>query len=62
MKGVQFVVDESGEETVVLIDLKIYSEVWEDSYDMALARERQGKPRFSLEEIKADLQKNRKLP
>ena len=62
MKGVQFVVDENGEKTAVLIDLKQHSELWEDFYDMALARERQDEPRFSIEEVKAEFIKDGKLP
>jgi hypothetical protein len=33
MKGVQFVVDEHGNKTAVVINLKHYSELWEDFYD-----------------------------
>lgn len=33
MNGVQFVVNEKGDRTAVLIDLKGYGEVWEDFYD-----------------------------
>jgi hypothetical protein len=62
MKGVQFVVDDSGEKTAVLIDLKQHSELWEDFYDLAIARERQDEPRFSIEEVKAEFIKDGKLP
>jgi hypothetical protein len=61
MKGIQFVVDENGEKTAVLIDLKQHSELWEDFYDMALAQERQGEPRFSIEEVKAEFIRDGKL-
>ncbi len=37
MKGVQYVVDEGGEPTAVVIDLKANSELWEDFHDRALA-------------------------
>jgi hypothetical protein len=46
----------------VLIDLKQHSELWEDFYDLAIARERQDEPRFSIEEVKAEFIKDGKLP
>ena len=32
MKGIQYVVDDSGEKTAVVIDLREYGELWEDFY------------------------------
>ena len=55
MKGIQFLVNDEGEKTAVLIDLKKYSELWEDFYDSALARERENEPRESLETVKKRL-------
>jgi hypothetical protein len=45
MKGVQFVFDDKGEKTAVVIDLKKHSELWEDFYDAALVRQREDEPR-----------------
>ena len=42
MKGVQFLVDDRGTKTAAVIDLKHYSELWEDFYDSAVARYRAG--------------------
>ena len=61
MKGVQFVVDERGKKTAVVIDLKRHSELWEDFYDAAVARERQGEPRETLEAVKKKLRRRAKL-
>src|SRR5712671_5840888 len=36
--GIQFLVDEDGEKTAVVIDLRKNSELWEDFYYRALAR------------------------
>ncbi len=55
MKGVQFVVDENGNQTAVVIDLKTHSELWEDFYDRALARRREGEPRETLASVKKRL-------
>ncbi len=51
MKGVEFVVDKEGEKKAVLIDLRRHRVIWEDFYDTLLAKEREGEPRESLEEV-----------
>ena len=55
MKGVQFVVDEKGDKTAVVINLKQHSELWEDFYDTAIAHAREDEPRESLESVKKRL-------
>ena len=57
MKGVQFLVDENGNKTAVVIDLKKHAQLWEDFHDLALARERRDEPRESLESVKKRLQR-----
>jgi len=52
VKGVEFVIDESGEKKAVLIDLKRHRAIWEDFYDTLRAREREPEPRESLEDVK----------
>lgn len=61
MKGIQFVTDETGRKTAVLIDLRKYGELWEDIYDSLLARQRAEEPRETLESVKKRLQKQGKL-
>ena len=58
MKGIQYVVDESGEKTAVLIDLKEHGTLWEDLYDALLAEQRRDEPRASLEEVKERLRQH----
>ena len=55
MKGVQFLVDDNGQKTAVVINLKRHSELWEDFYDSAVARCRDQEPRESLESVKKRL-------
>ena len=55
MKGVQFVIDEHGTKTAAVINLKYYSELWEDFYDSAVAQARKKEPRESLESVKKRL-------
>ena len=52
MKGVQFIVDESGEKKAAFIDLSKHGELWEDFYDHALAESRRNELRESLESVK----------
>jgi len=61
MKGVQFVIDEHGEKTAVVIDLKRHSDVWEDFFDVAVATSRQDEPREALAAVKRRLRRASKL-
>ena len=56
MKGIQFVVDESGNKTAVLIDLQQWGELWEDFYDVLVSKERQEESEISWEELKAEME------
>jgi hypothetical protein len=60
MKGVQFLVDERGNKTAVLIDLKKHADLWEDFYDGALAHDREDEPREPVKSVKDRLQRKGK--
>ena len=62
MKGINFVVDESGARTAVVIDLHENGPLWEDFYDHWLAQERAAEPREPLESVRARLESLGKLP
>lgn len=53
MNGIQFVIDDKGAKTAVVIDLRKHARVWEDFYDGMLASLRAKEPRESLESVKA---------
>ena len=55
MRGVQYVMDENGERTAVLIDLKKNGDLWENFCDVAISRERAQEPRESHESVKKRL-------
>jgi hypothetical protein len=55
MTGIQFVTDDKGRKTGVLIDLKKHKELWEDIADVLVSRSRQRERRIPLEKVKADL-------
>lgn len=59
MKGIEFVVDETGDRKAVLIDLAEHGELWEDFYDTLLAKERVCQPRETLAEVKKKLDTSR---
>ncbi len=55
MKGVQFVVDESGKKNAVLIDLNEFGELWEDVYDILVSQSRKDEPTIPWEELKSEM-------
>jgi len=57
MDGIQYIVSDNGDKTAVLIDLKKYKNIWEDIYDIILAKNREKEPRESLKSLKSRLQK-----
>ena len=54
MKGIQFVVDDTGKKKAVIIDLEEWGELWEDIYDIVISEERRGEPNVPWEELKAE--------
>jgi len=61
VKGIQFLVDDTGEKKAVLIDLKKYGDLWEDLYDSILVQDRQDEPRESLDVVRERLRRKGKL-
>jgi hypothetical protein len=57
MKGVRYLIDESGQKTAVLIDLKKHGEMWEDFHDRAVAEARKKEPRESIAAVKKRIAK-----
>ncbi len=61
MEGIQFVTNDKGRKTAVMIDLQKYGELWEDFYDSLTARLRANEPRETLDSVKKRLRKRGKL-
>jgi hypothetical protein len=55
MKGIQFVVDATGKQTAVLIDLSEWGDAWEDFYEGLIAEARKGDAKIPWEEFDAEL-------
>jgi PHD/YefM family antitoxin component YafN of YafNO toxin-antitoxin module len=51
----QFIVDETGAKTAVILPLEEYEEMLEDIHDLAIIAERKDEPNVSLEEIQKRL-------
>jgi hypothetical protein len=56
MKGIQFVIDDTGEKKAVLIDLSEWGEIWEDIYDVLVSQSRRDEPTIPWEELKAEME------
>jgi len=56
MKGIRFVVDDSGKKKAVLIDLEEVGELWEDIYDVLVSQSRRNEPTVPWEELKGKLE------
>ena len=57
MKGVEFVVDDSGKRKAVLIDLEQWGDLWEDFYDVLVSESRKNEPTVPWTELKAEMEK-----
>jgi hypothetical protein len=54
-KGIQFLINDSGNKTAVVLDLKHHRRLWEDMYDRLLVESRASEPRESLDQVKKRL-------
>lgn len=60
MRGIKYLVDESGERSAVMIDLRHHRTLWEDFADALVAEQRRQEPRESLEGVKKRLERVRR--
>jgi hypothetical protein len=56
MKGIEFVVDDSGKKKAVLIDLEQWGDLWEDFYDVLVSESRKNEPTLPWSELKAEME------
>lgn len=57
MKGIQFVTDDTGKQTAVLISLDEWGEIWEDIYDILVSEARKNEPTVAWEDLKAEMER-----
>jgi hypothetical protein len=55
MTGIQFVTDDKGRKTAVLIDLKTHGALWEDFWDGLISESRRPEKGIPIGKVKADL-------
>lgn len=56
MKGIQYVVDERGNKSAVLIDLSQWDDLWEDMYDVMVSQARRDETQVPWEELKTEME------
>ncbi len=56
LSGVQYLVDDSGKRTAVVISLEEWGELWEDFYDVLVSESRKDEPAVAWETLKAELE------
>ncbi|MBE9155425.1 hypothetical protein IQ265_01005 [Nodosilinea sp. LEGE 06152] len=56
MDGVQFLINEKGEKTAVLLDLEQWGDLWEDFYDILVTRSRAEEETVSWSDLTAELE------
>ncbi len=61
MTGIQYVTDETGVPTAVMLDLKEWGDLWEDFYDGIVAEQRKHEPLIPWEEVKKQLARQHEL-
>mgnify|MGYP000125131120 CR=1 FL=1 len=54
----QYVVDEKGQKTAVIIPVEEYEELLEDIHDLAIIAERRDEPTVNFEELKKKLKQD----
>jgi len=54
----QYIVDEKGEKTAVIIPVEEYEELLEDIHDLAIIADRRDEPAITFEELKKKLKKD----
>ena len=55
MKGIQYVTDEAGNRTAVIISLDEWGGIWEDIYDIIVSESRKGEPTVSWDDLRRDV-------
>ncbi|HMT10234.1 MAG TPA: hypothetical protein PKA39_01265 [Ignavibacteria bacterium] len=57
MTGINFVINDKGKKSAVVIDLKKHGKLWEDFYDALKVKQRKNEPRETLQMVKTRFNK-----
>ena len=55
MKGIQYLVDDTGKKTAVVIDLQQWGKLWSDFQDILVSRSRADEPDVSWSDLQAEM-------
>ena len=55
VEGIQFVVDDAGKKTAVIINLEKWGRLWEDIYDVFVSESRRDEPGVPWETLKVEM-------
>lgn len=61
MKGIQYVTNDEGKRTAVLINLAEWGEIWEDIQDVLVSESRKNENTVSWKKLRAELKSKNKL-
>lgn len=61
MKGIQFVTDDAGKRTAVLINIEEVGEIWEDIYDILVSESRKHEAAIPWKKLKAEVRQRGKM-
>ena len=59
MKGITYLVDETGNRTGVILDLRAHGRLWEDIQDRLMIESRRSEPRVTLSAVRQRLTRAR---
>ncbi len=57
MKGINYVIDDTGKQQAVLIDLNEWGDIWENLYDVLISLNRLNESKVSWDELKDEMDK-----
>ena len=58
MKGIQYLVNNEGQKTAVLIDLEEYGDIWSDFQDILVSRSRQNEVEIPWETLQIEMEQD----
>lgn len=58
MRGVNYIVDDTGKRKAVMIDLGDWGKLWEDFQDVIISESRKNEPTIPFDSLKADLERD----
>lgn len=62
IEGIQYVINESGKKTAVIISLEVWGELWEDFYDAMVSKLRKDEVTVAWDELKAEIDNSTYFP